>query len=264
MVSLKKQIQLELSEINRGLYPSEKEILKEEEIQHLPAPLRKWMKLSGAVGMEKAKTVWLEQKFQLKLKPGQQKWNTALARQIFTPDNPAFIWALKMKPAPFVTILGRDKFIDGKGEIQMKLNGMINLGRNSGKKIDEGTLQRYLGETVWFPSAMISNNIKWEQPNEHAAKATMTFKGTRGSGTFHFNSEGFFEKFSAWRYKDNTADSERLEWIIKANEYSEINGIKIPVKLDATWMLETGPWIWCKLEVTNIKYNMPQFPQKLF
>jgi hypothetical protein len=35
-----------------------------------------------------------------------------------------------------------------------------------------------------------------------------------------------------------------------------MNGVKIPVKLTATWKLDEGDWTWLKLEITEIKYNI--------
>jgi hypothetical protein len=45
------------------------------------------------------------------------------------------------------------------------------------------------------------------------------------------------------------------EWIITVNENKIINGIKIPVKMEATWKLEGGDWTWLKIEITDIEYN---------
>ncbi len=73
--------------------------------------------------------------------------------------------AAKMNMPPFIKITGRDKFVDGKGE-----------------KMDEGTLQRFLAEIVWFPSAALSQYITWEAIDSLSAKATMNYKGTNGSG----------------------------------------------------------------------------------
>ena len=255
MSSFRQKIKEETSLVLKNTASKKREIFTEEEIIHLPAPIQKWLKVSGAVGQEKARTVALKQSFQMKLKPEQKKWKHAVTQQFFNAEKPAFIWTVRLKMAPFISVLGRDKFIDGKGEMQMTLNGLFNLGKETGEKMDEGTLQRYLGETVWFPSAMVSPYISWQELDKNSARATMNFKGTTGTGTFYFNNEGFFEKFIALRYMGNAADAKRYEWIISAQEHAEFNGIKIPSKMETTWMLESGPWTWLKLEITDIRYN---------
>lgn len=230
-------------------------ILTTEEITHLPVPVQRWLTNSGAVGKNRARTVWLQQDFKLKMQPNQEKWHYAKAQQYFNTIQPSFVWTIKLNMMPLITITGRDKFVDGKGEMQMKLNGALSLGKESGSKMDEGTLQRYLGETVWFPWAVLDKNIIWEEIDSLTAKATMTYKGTTGSGTFHFNANGDFVKFSAWRYKGNDPNARRHEWIITANGHAIFDGVKIPSKCHATWMLDERPWTWCELEVTDLVYN---------
>jgi hypothetical protein len=206
-----KKITSETQSILSTVDKSPNEITSENDIAHLPSPVRNWLAKSGAIGKEKVKTVWLSQNFLMKLKPEQENWHHATAQQYFTVNKPAFIWTVDMKMSPIIHIKGRDKFVDGKGEMQMKMNSIINLGKETGEKMDEGTLQRYLGEMVWFPSAVLSSYVTWEEIDSLTAKATMTYQGTTGSGTFYFNQQGDFVKFCALRYKGNAPDAKRYE-----------------------------------------------------
>jgi len=226
-----------------------------EQLLELPALVANWLKKSGVLGKERAYTVCLSQRAKMKMRPEQKNWNHARAEQCFAIENPAFVWKVKMNMPPFIKITGRDKFIDGKGEMQIKMFSTINVVNERGPKIDEGTLQRYLGEIVWFPSAALSPHIKWEAIDSLSAKATMDYMGTSGSGTFHFNHQGDFIKFSTLRYRGNDANAKRYEWVIKVSEYAIRNGVKIPVKMTATWKLDEGDWTWLEMEITDIKYN---------
>jgi hypothetical protein len=123
------------------------------------------------------------------------------------------------------------------------------------EKINTGTMQRYLGEIAWFPSAALSPYITWEEIDDLSAKASMTYKGTTGSGVFYFNERGDFIKYSAQRYMGSDEDARPREWIITVNESRVMQGIKIPVKMEATWKLESSDWTWLKLEITDIQYN---------
>lgn len=227
-----------------------------ENFSELPIPVAKWLKNSGIVGREKINTVWLTQKAKMKMNPEQETWNNATAEQYFTINNPAFIWKLKMNMPPFFKITGRDKFFDGKGEMQIKMFSAINVVNAKGSKIDEGTMQRFLGEIIWFPSAALSPYIKWESIDAFSAKASMSYNGTKASGIFYFNKNGDFIKYSALRYKDNKFDAKRYEWIIDVTEHAIMEGVKIPIKMTVTWKLENGDWTWLEIEITNIKYNI--------
>ncbi len=227
----------------------------ENSYKALPAPVKKWLHASGATGKPTISVGKIIQKAEIKLKPDQNNWMHASAVQYSTIDNPAFIWIVDVKMNGLLSFQGRDKFENGKGEMLIKMNSLINVVNEEGEKLDEGTIQRYLGEMVWFPSLALSPYITWEQINDTTAKATMSFKGTKGSGTFYFNSDGDFTKFSALRYSGNEADAKRHEWILLVNSYKTFEGIKVPAKMTATWKLDEMDWTWLKLEITDIKYN---------
>jgi hypothetical protein len=173
--------------------------------------------------------------------------------------SPAFIWTVNMRMAPFLEVVGRDKFENGTGEMLIKILSLlpvVNIKDN--EKINTAALQRYLGEIVWFPSGALSPYIVWEQIDDSSARATMRYKGTTGSGTFHFDESGNFEKFSAMRYMDGEEDAELREWTIAAQESAVMNGVHIPVQMTATWKLDSGDWNWLRLEITEISYNIEE------
>ena len=231
--------------------------ITQNDITKLPPPVQKWLSSTGIIGKDKISFVRLKQKTMMKLKPEQKDWSEGTAFQYYTIQNPAFIWEVNMKMKTFIDIVGRDSFINGKGKMLIKLFSLINVVNEDGYKIDTGALQRFLGEIVWFPSAALSPYIKWETIDSLSARATMSYQGTEGSGIFYFNKIGDFVKFSALRYMGNEENSERKEWIVTANKIQEVNGVRIPIKMEATWKLNSYSWTWLKLEIEDIQYNVP-------
>ena len=253
--SVNKMITRETEEMLNAAKTSEPAIITETAIQELPAPVQQWMRSTGILGNLAINTARVSQKALMKMKPEQQDWKTAQAEQYTTTNPPAFIWTVNMKMAPLIKIKGRDKFVAGKGEMLIKINSLINVVNEKGPRMDEGTLQRFLGELVWFPSLALSPCISWEAIDDTSAKATMTYKETTGSGTFHFNENGDFVKFVALRFMGNKPDAKRYPWVLTVKDYSVFEGIKVPSKMQATWELDEGDWTWLDLEIISIKYN---------
>jgi hypothetical protein len=251
------QVEKERIEIMEKSLSNKPPVFTETEIELLPIPVKKWLLSCGAIGQPKASNGKIIQSAQMKMKPDQENWYEAKATQYTVIDEPSFIWKVKLKMNPFIWIQGRDKFQDGKGEMLIKMNSLVNLVDESGAKIDEGSLQRFLGEMVWFPSLAVSPYVTWEERDELSAKATMKYKGTIGSGTFYFNEKGDFVKYIAFRYDGNKPDSERKPWVLTVDDYRVFEGIKVPSKMNATWKLEQGEWNWLKLEIKNLEYNQP-------
>ena len=253
--NFQKLIQLEKNHILSHNNISSDKVISENDIIDLPGPVQKWLSHSGVIGKPYISMGKVTQLAKIKMKPDQKDWMTATALQYTTVDSPAFIWTIDGKMNNLLTFQGRDKFENGKGEMLIKINSIFNVVNEKGDKLNEGTIQRYLGEMVWFPSLAISPYITWEKIDATSAKATINYKGTKGSGIFYFNSEGDFTKFSSFRYKDNNADAKRYEWVLSVNDYKIFEGIKIPAKMTATWKLDEGDWTWLILEITDLKHN---------
>lgn len=242
-----------LSELD--LNNSEKSIVSEQLILHLPLAIQKWLLNSGMVGRESIETVFIEQDLKMLLKPEQKKWYNGTAKQYFTTSSPAFNWSVSLKMFPLMNVVGRDKFENGKSEMTIKLFSLIPVvnARNN-EKINQATLQRYLAEIVWFPSAALNPYIIWEAIDNHSANATLEYNGTKGSGVFHFDENGVFKKFVAMRYKD-AKDIEPTKWTVTATKTEIHNGVSIPVEAELSWELDNGNWTWLKLKITSILYN---------
>ncbi|MCU0451835.1 MAG: hypothetical protein MUC97_18640 [Bernardetiaceae bacterium] len=230
-------------------------VLLETDLTPLPAPVQQWLRRSGMVGQPMIKIGRLTQKAEMKMKPDQTDWMKANALQYSVLEVPAFIWTVEAPMNKLLYFQGRDKFVNGQGEMLIKVNSLFNVVHARGEKLNEGTMQRYLGEMVWFPSLAASPYITWEELSNHSAKATMTYQGTQGSGTFYFSPEGDFVKFSAWRFKDNQPNAKRYEWVLLVEDYRTFAGIKVPSKMNATWRLEAGDWTWLRLEITDLQFN---------
>ncbi|WP_047245642.1 DUF6920 family protein [Maribacter thermophilus] len=236
------------------------EIVTEKALVYLPPIVQKWLMNNGMVGRELIYNVHLTQSLELKLKPEQSSFNKGTAEQYFTVQPPAFNWNVNTEMNSILSVVGRDKFEDGKGEMIIKLLSLITVANaKNDEKVNQATLQRYLAEIVWFPSASLSQYIKWETIDDYTARATMEYKGTKGSGEFYFDKDGNFEKFVAMRYQDSN-DAEPTEWTVTATKTEKINGVTIPVECEAKWGLEKGEWTWLKLKIKDIRYNVKKIP----
>lgn len=229
--------------------------LTQEAVDSLPLPVKRWLAGSGAIGRPTAPKVTLYQRFELKMKPGQSKWYTGQARQVFNTQQPAFVWSITLNMGPMAPVVGRDEFYQGQGAMLIRLLGLAAVVDEShNARINEGTLQRFLGEMVWFPTAALNPYLRWEAIDAHSARATLTYGGTTGSGVFTFDEKGDFVQFSTLRYYGGGPDAQRREWIISAERSELRQGLRIPTRCTATWRLEEGDWTWARIEVGEVVY----------
>lgn len=230
------------------------EIVTKADIEGLPQNVQKWLLYSGVIGKEKTKTVRLKQKAEMRL--GKDKaWMPVQAEQYFRVEEPGFIWKASIKAAPLLHITGRDKYENGKGNMLIKVLSLFTVADSKGKEVDQGTLLRYLAETIWFPSAALNDYLTWKEIDEHKAQATMTYGDISASGVFTFNSKGEVVNFEAERYGEFNGKSSLETWSIPLRNYQQFEGIRIPTNGDVTWKLDTGDYNWFNFEVIEIEYN---------
>lgn len=230
------------------------EIVSREDISELPKNVQKWLEYSGIIGKEKIVSVHIKQIAQMRMQKNKS-WMPVKAEQYFTTDEPGFIWKANIKVAPLFHISARDKYENGKGNMLIKILSLFTVADSKGQEIDQGTLLRYMAETMWFPTAALNEYLTWEEIDQYNAKATMTYGGITASGIFTFNDEGQIINFEAERYGEFNGKISLETWSIPVRDYKEFNGIKIPTKGDVTWKLDNGDFNWFNFEVTGIEYN---------
>ncbi|WP_211171183.1 DUF6544 family protein [Bacillus sp. DNRA2] len=232
------------------------QIVTEQILEDLPFPVQKWLKSINVVGKESIKIAYFSQKGKMKLKPSQKDWFPSTVEQYVTTEKPGFIWKVHMNMSSLIHVVGRDKFHEGKAAMTIKVGSLfpvVNMFDDD--KTNQSTLQRYLMELPWYPTAALNSYITWEEIDDKSAKATMTYKGVTGSATFHFDERGQLLKVSAMRFKDSDENAKLIECVGEVKENRMIDGILIPSKMSITWVLDDGLFNWYQLEINEAKYN---------
>ncbi|MCS5491657.1 DUF6544 family protein [Algoriphagus limi] len=242
-------------EDEKAAFREKTESVELRKIRELPKPLIKWLNRIGFDETNPMTMAEIHQSAELKMKPSQDDWKLATAFQLTRVNYPAFHWEVEMQMLPGIKIFGRDQCLNGKGEMLILLGGIFPIVEEKGEKIDEGSIQRLLGELVWIPSLALHPAISWQELDGNSAKASLTIGETIGTGTFFFDENGDFIRFEALRFYENKPESKRFPWILTVQEYSTFQGIKIPSTMRATWRFEENDWTWLKLKIENIQYD---------
>ena len=252
-IVFKKKVNNEVTELFSRIRDQKSEVVTEEDIRGLPEPVQRYLRYTGIIGKEKIRAVRLKQKGFFR--QGDQPWMPFEAEQYYTTDPPTFLWTVSMKAFPLLSVKGRDLYYEGNGNMLIKLPPFITIANARGDEIDQGALARYLNEIMWFPTAYLDENIRWESIDSNSAKATMVYQGVTASAILYFNDEGELTNFVAQRYmtKDNKYSLET--WATPIQEHREINGLRLPVKGEGIWKLNSGDFSYIRLEITDIEYN---------
>lgn len=236
-----------------------KVLIKESDLKQLPQCVQNWLHRSNVVGKEKITTVRLKQIGFLRMGE-EKKWLPFTAEQYFSLKEPGFIWQVKVKAAPFITLTGRDKFYKNQGSMIIKLCSLFNIVNitSDKKELVQGAMLRYLAEIMWFPQAAVNNYVSWQYLNEKAAIATMTYLGQQVAAEFYFNDQGDIEKIKSQRYREVDKRYILTNWGGITQDWQTFNGIRIPHKGKVVWGLDDDNFDWFKFQITTIEYDIPQ------
>lgn len=240
-----------LFERARGARPT---VVTEVELAGKPEPVQRWLRAAGIIGKERPITVRLKQEGQFR--PGiGQGWMPIRVEQYYTTAPPGFIWFGLLTQSPFVSIAGRDKYVAGKGEMDIRALSLFRVLHLRGPELDQGSLLRYLSEIVWFPAAALIPAITWEARDAHSARAVMRHEGVTVEATFFFTEAGDVSTVTAERYRTTDDGFTLTPWSTPISAYTEFHGVRVPRAGEAVWTLPTGDFPYARVHITDVGYN---------
>jgi hypothetical protein len=237
--------------------PATAPIVTADELGPLPAPVRRWLVGAGIVGRPRVRTARLEQGGSMRTTP-DGPWMAVRAEQHFTVDEPAFVWSVDLRMKRLLPVAGRDTYTGGRGRMLVALGALVPVARGEGPKADQGTLLRYLAESVWFPSAALARQISWTPIDDRRARATMSHGGVTASADFHFDEAGRLTLLSADRYKGTEPEARPERWEVSVTAWGRPGGLLVPVRGTIVWKLADGDFEWFRWEITRLEYDRPE------
>jgi hypothetical protein len=226
------------------------------DVANLPPPVRRWLETAGAVGKPRARTARLHQRGGMRTERGGP-FLDARADQYFTVDEPGFVWTIDVTMMGIVPVVGRDTSIDGRGRMYIRAGGLITVADGTGERFDQGTLLRWLGEIVWFPSGALSPAVTWQAIDDRSARATVSHRGTSATAVFRFDERGRVVGLAAKRWFDGKSLE---DWEIPITEWGVVRGVEIPTKGTAIWRIPQdrgGDFEYYRWEITDVEANAP-------
>ncbi|MCK0141848.1 DUF6544 family protein [Aliiroseovarius sp. F20344] len=197
----------------------------------------------GMVGDEHIRTSHcVSQDVEMRLSKGAD-WQPITARQIVSTTEPGFVWSATMRlgPVPVVRVL--DRFVQGVGELEVRLLGAWPMGRETGAEADRGEAMRYLSELPWFPDAILANHqINWQQDSDDRVDVSLPVGGKEARVTLLFNAEGDIVGMQASNRlaKDENGEPVLLDWRGSYSNYAMLDGRRVPITGEVGYVYSDG------------------------
>ena len=237
----------EISQLQKHVNLSEQRIYTEDMIHNLPSPVKLYFRNVLSPGQPIVKEVSLthDGKFKTSL---DANWISIKGNQYFTTQEPGFLWVGKT-----ALFTARDMYIDSKGSIIVSLLHLFTVAHGSGPEYDQGELLRWLGEGVWFPTNLLpSPKLTWSAIDENSAILTYIHEGLTISYQVKFNEKGEIIELETQRHM---GDEGLSTWRGKLSNYQTVNGMNVPMSIEAMWVIDNKEHSYAKFDVRHIEHH---------
>ncbi len=228
-----------------------KDIIRKEDLDHLPLPLQNYIESCGWIGKERIHNYKIN--FDGEMKMGlDKKWIAIKSEQynFFLPVTRLF----HIKSFP---IAGIDTYIGGKGNMLIKLFSRIKVVDEKGPEMDVSELVTFFDDTCIFAAgALPFINIKWVEIDKNTVEGTIEDEGMKVTGRLLFNESHELINFITHdRYYSENGNHRRIPWSTPLKDYKVINGIKVTTYGEGVHHLPEKEFVYARFRVKDIEYN---------
>jgi hypothetical protein len=185
------------------------------------------------------------------------EWFPLTATQYYTVDNPNFIWNSKMQTSPLFWVTAIDSYIEGKGNMLIKLNSSITIADSWGIELDKSGLFRYISEAVFFPTRLLpSKNLLWNILDSNLAEIKFSDGDISVIMKLYFEKNIIYKIETFDKYRALDEGYEKSLYTVHFSKYKYVEeGYFVPTYIETEWDLPSGKFKYGKFEISDIKYE---------
>lgn len=197
-------------------------------------------------------TVRFTQLGEMQLKPG--RWSAFRAEQEMALDRVEFAWQANFHNlAPLVSASVRDWYRAGTGGLSVRLWNAIPIVNAGGEQVARGEAMRYLAELPLVPQAMAANSaLLWHTIDHSTVEVSTRVGHERVAVSVHFDGDGDIVAMSAAARERGVAKKAvATPWSGTFGEYREFDGVRVPTRVEASWLLPEGPFTYFRCTIDD-------------
>src|SRR5688572_10265503 len=240
--------------------PAAGEVSAEVQLEGLPRPVIRYFRFALPPGQPRIRGAHIRWAGEFQLRPNAG-WSPFRAEQDFTTRRPGFVWDAEIRMLGFVPMRVRDSYIGGTGAMLGRLGGVVPLvNQHDSAEMASGALTRWLGEAMWFPTALLPDanpgeGVHWDAIDDSTARATLTDGEISVQAEFHFAPTGEITRMTAMRYRDVNGVGVLTRFEAICGSYARREGIMIPMRAEVAWLLPEGRFPYWRGRPVEVRYD---------
>jgi hypothetical protein len=209
----------------------------------LPAPVARYLQQALAQAGAAPMAVGLAHRAQLNRSLTRDAWWPVRSRQWMAVHAPGFVWSANLQGAPGLSVDVVDAYVQGRGELDAWLWGVLPLGRARGcGAIARGELMRWLAEAVLVPWALAScPGLRWRAIDADHAEARLVAAGVAATLRFAFGEDGLVRSVQGERPRLVGRRFVDTPWIGRWSNWQRRDGVLVPTDGEVAWRIDGRP-----------------------
>ena len=231
-------------------------LLREADLQPLPAPVQRYLRYVGVVGKPKVRSFKVAFVGEIR-KDEQSEWMPFSSEQYNFMEVPTRLFFMKatMKHLP---VAGYHAYNDGTAFMDIRLFSLLKVQYQTGKEMGVAETVTFFNDMCCMaPATLIDKRIQWSETDDQKVKAAFTTNGITITAWLYFNDAGALVNFvSNDRYaagENNTM--QQLPWSTPLQDYNTFNGYRLPGYAAAIYTYPQGDLCYGTFRLSEIEYN---------
>lgn len=230
------------------------DLVTEKDLDHLPAPVQRYLRYVGVVNQPKVKNVRIVFKGQMREKG--KDWFPFRSEQYNGFEQYTRLFFMKAKMFG-LTVPGYHAYQNKSAAMRIQLFGLFPIVSIEGQELFKAeTVTIFNDMCLLAPATLIDSRISWEAIDDTSSRSTFTNEGQSIQATLYFNATGQLVNFvSDDRYA--VSDMKRYRFSTPVADYKNFHGFNVMSFGEAVWHYPDGEFVYGKFELQELVYNVP-------
>lgn len=236
------------------------ETLTEEDIQHLPNIVQKYLHYTGSIGKEKVSNFRAEFVGGIRSKSTEDFMPLKSVQYNFT-DKPTRLFYIVAKKKG-IPAKGIHLYKDQTAIMLIKVFGLFTVVNAKGKEMNQGETITLFNDMCFIaPASLIDRNIEWKEIDDITVSAKFTNGNITVSAKLFFNEKGELVNFlSNDRFETSDGKTyKNFPWITPVTGYTNINGYCLPSGAKLIYKHPDEDLCYGEFDLKSIEYNCKDF-----
>lgn len=243
-------------------------VLTESDLAPLPEPVRRYLRLTGAVGQPVPHHVRATWRGRIRAGP-DDPWMTFTAEQYSVPAEPARFFLMDARKGLLPVDVLHD-FSDGAARMRVRLLSLIPVADAHGQEMTRAETVTLLNDMALFiPGALadprLRGALRWEAVGDDVARVSYAVGANDVDAELRFNARGELVDFVSEDRLAASADGSRfvrMRWSTPVSDYRRFGELRVMSRGEGVWHGPDGAYSYLELELLELETGSAGTPRR--